>query len=292
MRRESHSTSPVSALIDEIVNKVNISELSNVNVESWLRLQSLRYLASRGSARRKIRYRGRILDLERDFKRSLLRDICLEAYRCDSPELSRLFERARNMIDAVKEGLRNCGYEVMEVRVKTKTRMLIGLSEEMFGRAIFEVGLMWDPYLNLPYIPGSSLKGAFRAYLELRGVRVQEHEVEDLLGTQAHASNIVFVNSYPEDCKDKYLLIPEVTTPIYSEIEGKIQESKAQPVPVIYPAVNSGVIFRIIVGIKRTYEKDERMKLLKTELLNFLIETLRQGIGAKTMLGYGILDQL
>ncbi len=291
MRREQYSIEGFSTLIEEIVDKVNILELSNVNLESWLRLHSLRYLTSRGLGRKKIRYKGKMLDLEREFKRSILHDICLEAYKCDNSELSKLFERVRKIINSVKEGLRNCGYEVVEIHVETRTKMLIGLSEEMFSRAMFEVGLMWDPYLNLPYIPGSSLKGAFRAYLELRGIKVQEHDVEDLLGAQTHVSNIVFTDSYPESCRD-YLLIPEVTTPIYSEIEGKIQESKAQPVPIIYPAINSGVRFRIIIGVKRKSEKDDRVRILKAELLKFILEALKQGIGAKTMLGYGVLEQI
>ena len=87
------------------------------------------------------------------------------------------------------------------------------------------------------------------------------------------------------------LLVPEVTTPIYSELENKIQETRAQPVPVIYPVINEGIMFRIIVGVKiRGKETDkENLKRLKLELSNFLSEVLRQGIGAKTMLGYGIL---
>ncbi len=291
MRERYHARDRLNDIVENIVENVNLSELTNVNVESWLRLNSLRYLTSRGSATRRIKYRGRMVDLERDFKRRVLHDICLEAYKCDNPELLKLFQTVRKMIDEIKEGLKSCGYETAELRVETRTKMLIGLSEEMFGRSIFEVGIIWDPYLNLPYIPGSSLKGAFRAYLELRGIKVQDHEIEDLLGMQTHVSNIVFVDSYPEQCKD-YLLIPEVTTPIYSEIEGKVQETKAQPVPVIYPAINAGTRFRIVVGIRKTYEKDERLKTLKAELLSFLAETLKQGIGAKTMIGYGVLEQV
>ncbi|NPA69897.1 MAG: hypothetical protein GXO26_03745, partial [Crenarchaeota archaeon] len=239
MRERNRAGSRLSDIVESIVENVNILELANVNVESWLRLNSLRYLTSRGSAVKRIKYRGRMIDLERDFKRNVLHDICLGAYECSNPELLKLFEIVKKMMDEVKEGLRNCGYEVAGLRAETRTKTLIGLSEEMFGRSIFEVGIMWNPYLNLPYIPGSSLKGAFRAYLELRGIRVQDHEIEDLLGMQAHVSNIVFVDSYPEQCRD-YLLIPEVTTPIYSEIEGRVQETKVQPVPVIYPAINAG----------------------------------------------------
>ena len=35
-----------------------------------------------------------------------------------------------------------------------------------------------------------------------------------------------------------YLLVSEVTIPIYSEHEGRIQEIHAQPVPIIYPVVS------------------------------------------------------
>ncbi len=89
-----------------------------------------------------------------------------------------------------------------------------------------------------------------------------------------------------------YLLVPEVTTPIYSEHENKIQETHAQPVPIIYPVVSERVMFRIIVGIRvrRGQMSEENLRKLKLELLEFLNEVLKQGIGAKTMLDYGILS--
>jgi CRISPR-associated protein Cmr6 len=148
----------------------------------------------------------------------------------------------------------------------------------MFGKQIFEVGLAWDPLLNLPYIPASSLKGGFRSYIEM-----EKKDLASLLGTMEEASSIVFLNSYPISSRYN-LLVPEVTTPIYREQEVKIKETEAEPTPIIYPVVNRDVIFRIVVGIKP--EKRDLINQLKL----FLVEVLKRGIGAKTLLGYGIME--
>ncbi len=279
-------------LVNTILDRIDIRNLPEINIESWIRLNSLRYLLAR-SKNTKIKYRGREVDFNK-FKKIILEEICFESYRCDNPKLKELFMLANKILDEIKRGLVEEGYSTIDLLAETKSKLIVGVSEEMFGRAIFEIGLMWNPYLNLPYIPGSSLKGAFRSYLTLKGVKISELEVSDLLGSNLHASYVVFVDSYPVGCRSEnmYLLVPEVTTPIYNEHEGKIQETRVQPVPVIYPVVNEGVRFRIIVGIKVRGKQmsEENSKKLKLELLNFLNEVLKQGIGAKTMLGYGILS--
>ncbi len=275
----------------DIIAKVEPNP-SEYNFTTYMKYVALTYMIERAKGGKKIQiiYRGRKFNDLDLFKRTLLQDICTLFYKYEN--LKELFDRARLLMDKAKEALKALGYEVIDTVAETKTKLLIGISEETFSKPIFEVGLMWDPYLNLPYIPGSSLKGAFRAYLELRGIRIAEQDVDKILGSPKDGvSCIMFLDSYPIGCRST-LLIPEVTTPIYSEIEGKIQETYAQPVPVIYPAINTGVRFRIIVGInKRIEDKIGTVDInrLKGELLRFISETLREGIGAKTMLGYGQL---
>ncbi len=67
-----------------------------------------------------------------------------------------------NHLDLVVEGLRSIGYTVLDVLVKSKTSLLVGVSEG-FLKEVFEIGLIWDTILGLPYIPGSSIKGALRS---------------------------------------------------------------------------------------------------------------------------------
>ncbi len=268
---------------------IRLERLAEVNVESWLRLNALRYIESRGKGQKVLFRNRRISDDE--LKRALLSEI-FEAYRCESPDLRSILERASSLMDAVKESLKGLGYSTIDITVETRSKLLIGVSEEVFGRPIFEVGLTWDPLLNLPYIPGSSLKGAFRSYLSLRGVKVGGLEVNDLLGDSAHASYVVFADSYPVYCRD-HLIVPDVMTPIYREAEGRIRETEARPTPIVYPVVAEGVRFSVIVGVNVRGGQGadrERLEAIRSELTNFLLDAMRQGIGAKTMLGYGALE--
>jgi len=241
-------------------------------------------------------YRLKIGDYDR-FKRDVLEWFC-NGFKCNDS----LFERSRKLVDEICSALEECGYTVMRIRARTKSRLIIGVSEFMLGKFMFEVSLMWDPYLNLPYIPGSSLKGAFRAYLsyfrdEIKkrySIDITDELIDSILGDNEHMSYILFCDAYPTDCKKQTLLVPEVTTPIYSEQGGRILETLAQPKPLIYPAVNIDVEFTIIVGIRKDKYVPEKYRkhfaAIRSALLQFLSDTLRQGIGAKTMLGYGIME--
>ena len=240
----------------------------SINITSWLRRISLEYLIekSRGNEER-----------ANEIKKETL-EMLKEAY--SSQDLSDVFRVANSFLNAQKLALIECGYEVFDYIATTKSRLLVGMSSE-FGRAIFEVGLSWNHNLNLPYIPGSSLKGAFRSYLELK-----RPDLANLLGSKEASSAVIFLDSYPINSRGS-LIVPEVTTPIYREKEGKIKETEASPVPIVYLAVNKGVGFRMLVGVRLSSEK---CKELADNLETFLRGTLMNGIGAKTLLGYGILS--
>jgi CRISPR-associated protein Cmr6 len=245
---------------------------SSINVLSWLRRESVRYLKDKAKVRKEYRKKREALE-ERKVK--VLEKLSI-AY---SPEkLNEMFKKASNLLDMQKSALQACGYIVFDFTGKTGSRLIVGMANDIFGKQIFEVGLAWDPLLNLPYIPASSLKGSFRSYIEM-----EKKDLASLLGTMEDASSIVFLNSYPISSRYN-LLVPEVTTPIYREQEVKIKETEAKPTPIIYPVVNRDVIFRIVVGIKP--EKRDLINQLKL----FLVEVLKRGIGAKTLLGYGIIE--
>jgi len=236
-----------------------------INILSWLRIRSIKYLNEKAS--------GKEVSEE---KREILEDL----FRAYSPEkLKEAFKNASNLLDMQKSALLSCGYYVLDFLAATASRLIIGIASEVFGKQVFEVGLSWNPILNLPYIPGSSLKGAFRSYLE-----AEKPSLTPMLGSGSEASSIMFLNSYPVSSRWN-LIVPEVTTPIYGEAKGRIKETEAEPNPVLYPVVNKGVTFRIIVGVKK-----DREGTLRDQLGYFLREVLKKGIGAKTLLGYGLME--
>lgn len=91
---------------------------------------------------------------------------------------------ANKHLNLVVEGLRSNGYTVLDICVKSKTNLLIGISEG-FLKEIFEIGLIWDTILGLPYIPGSSIKGALRSIIIrscLERANSQRERLECVLG--------------------------------------------------------------------------------------------------------------
>ena len=247
---------------------------SSINTLSWMRIRGLSYLMNYlkedEDNYRKKKDKEKIASEE---KRSILEDL-FTAYSPDN--LKEVFKRASNLLDTQKSALKSCGYDVFDFLAVTRSRLIVGMASEVFGKQIFEVGLSWDPLLNLPYIPGSSLKGVFRSYLES-----ERPDLVSLLGSKLESSSIIFLNSYPVNSKHN-LLAPEVTTPIYGTEE--VRELEAEPKPVIYPVINRDVTFRIIIGVKG------RGKVIENLLGHFLKELLKRGIGAKTLLGYGLME--
>ena len=286
---------PVETALDEYLTGIDFKKLSEVNLSSYSLMTSLRYLLAKSKGQQGnivygVKYKNTDLDPD-SFKRAFLEDLC-EVYSVKNPELEKIFSLANGKMEAIKKALSSAGYAVIDFRAETSSRLIIGISAESFSKLIFDVGLSWDSYLNLPYIPASSLKGAFRAYLRQHNVSLAGLSAETLLGTINEGSYVVFTDSYPVACRTR-LLAPEVTTPIYSEVGGKIMESEAQPTPIIYPVVEKGVSFRIIIGIKQAapeeHSKRKALGELQEKLMTFMFSTLKQGIGAKTLIGYGIL---
>ena len=245
---------------------------SSINVLSWLRIASVNYLKDKATVKKVDREKREILE---KLKREILEGLSA-AYSAD--KLDNVFKKASKLLDVQKLALLSCGYVVFDFLGETKSRLIVGMASDVFGKQIFEVGLSWDPLLNLPYIPASSLKGAFRSYVEM-----ERPDLIPLLGTKEEASSIVFLNSYPVGSRFN-LLVPEVTTPIYREQEGKIRETEAEPSPITYLAINKDVAFRIIVGVKLNG------KAVYDQLRYLLQDMLKRGVGAKTLLGYGVME--
>ncbi|NPB00418.1 MAG: type III-B CRISPR module RAMP protein Cmr6, partial [Crenarchaeota archaeon] len=260
----------ICTLVESARQLSRISNLKEINIESIVRLCAVEFLKARALGKEKE---------STHIKMEILKNI-VEKYSKTNESLLRLLSEANNIMTSIRKTLEEKRYDIIDIPIITKTRLLIGLSEQSFTRPICDLGLSWDPYLNLPYIPASTLKGALRSYMERSGLT--RKQVDELLGSHEEGLKVVFVDSYPIHLKDRLLTI-EVTTPIYQEQKGTIREHEARPVPIHYIAVEKGVTFRLIVGIR---DIDPQ----KRELINkFILETLKEGIGAKTLLGYGIL---
>ena len=192
-------------------------------------------------------------------------------------------QRAKKMLDSIEEAYRRTRYEVITFEARLEERGLFGMSQP-FGIIPFEVGLEFDPYLNTPIVPGSSVKGAVRsAWRSLFGQ--DEKEAENyVFGTTKRVGACIFHDGYPiEAGRNGYLLYPDVLTPHYMK-EGKdiLKENEAKPSPVVYLTVAPETVFKFLIAMPKDVDGRLRDMFRKA-----VLEALRLGIGGKTSIGYG-----
>lgn len=234
-------------------------------------------------------------------------------------------EEIASMLRDVESALKSCGYELRRVRIKLISRGLVGVSET-FGKIPFEVGLCFDPILNVPYIPGSAIKGAVRSatfdllYEERRSAGKSDEEAETeaerecsrifggRIGEDRCAGLVGFTDAYPIKKGDGgYLLYPDVMSPHYRK--GVETELDVSPVPIIYLTIAPGVEFQFYLFYKRKrggrrglivadYRGSDLAETPDQDLSRLgildrgLLYAFYRGVGAKTSVGYSRFEIL
>lgn len=235
------SIGPHRSIIEK-VKEIRLSEDTNL----------LSYIVLRGTLLQVERLRGREEEYAKG-KRALLEEICERTWNIDLSYVSKVMER-------VRDALLRHGYAVKLCRFKALHRALVGAQGD-FGRVPFEVGLSFDPVLNVPFIPGSSLKGAFRHSLEalLREGGRSGPEVEGVVaavfGSPEGAGLVGVTDAYPVGPGVGGLLLePDVVTPHYP---GSRSEEEASPNPVPFLTIARGVVFESYIYFNKAIYREE-----------------------------------
>lgn len=185
------------------------------------------------------------------------------------------FQRAESYLDLMKEEYSNIyGRDnVVSLRCELECRGSFGAGSS-FGRTAFEIGLAFDTILNLPFLPGSSIKGAVRA-----AYKEDKSDDERIFGSPNNRSEVIFGDAYPISSNGfyKYFLYPDIINPHYQDDE--MDETKVQPTPVIHLTVPPGLTFRFIIA----FRKKEQIR----ETLEAFAVACHRGLGARTAIGYG-----
>lgn len=204
------------------------------------------------------------------------------SYRaCSGEAVGTLLKEAARRICEIYNSSQAFFCSTLLVDVETLDRLLAHARSPFMP---LEIGLAWHPYLNLPYIPASSLKGALRSYMERSGRRSCGLGVEELLGTKESVSRLVFFDALPVGCR-RALIEADVLTPHYPEVQGVIDEARVKPNPIVFPVVAGGVRFRFVIGVRDV--DPSTLACLINELSGLLGEAFEYGLGAKTSIGYG-----
>lgn len=190
------------------------------------------------------------------------------------------------------------------VPFRTRQPLVVGLGLP----SPLETGFLFDRLTGTPYLPGSSVKGVFRAMAEAiaagelsesRGENAKSYWKENLEAvfgpptTDAAKArgNVTFYDAYPVSWPR---LEVDVLTPHYRDTYGDdpdrptIPPSDTQdPVPVYFLTVASGTRFDFYWRDERAaaVEDDEtQLRALALDALDWL------GAGGKTSQGYGVMD--
>ncbi len=182
-----------------------------------------------------------------------------------------------------------------EVRVTPAAPLVSGLG---MSHAL-EVGFSWDRNLGVPFLPGSSLKGAARAYAEQWLVaatakdsperQALQDEFVRLFGARGAApdSGCVIIHAlYPETPPTLRL---DVLNPHFSPyyLEGEAPGDWHAPRPVYFLTAAPGPHWRTAVQPTVRAAEGDAARAAK-----ILAEALTMtGVGGKTALGYGVFAE-
>jgi len=196
------------------------------------------------------------------------------------------FRLVNEHLNQIKQAYSSLRFPVLDLEAKLTYRGLVGASSS-FGQPAFEVGLSFDPLLNVPYIPGSSIKGAVKAAGRLKKVIPDDELVRELLGNGS-VGRLDFMDAYPVEGGVKgYILIPDVLTPHYNKRgEDILEEDKVMPTPIPFLSIAPATKFRFLIA-DRAQKADQ--PFLET-LLKAVAVAFSLGVGAKTALGYGAFE--
>lgn len=183
--------------------------------------------------------------------------------------------------------------------VRTISRLVIGLGEA----SVREVSIKLDHIYGIPFIPASSIRGAFRSYLneKFSEVDIDEEEykedkmITEIFGNEEKMGRIIFMDIYPK----KFQLDVDVMTPHYGDYYkgASMPTDDINPKPINFPVIDTNAEFDIkILCSKEIYKLyngknvgDVKSFNVKEEFKSFLAE---KPLGAKSSVGYGYFENI
>ncbi len=144
-----------------------------------------------------------------------------------------------------------------------------------------ENGFLWHHRLGVPYLPGSSVKGAVSTWAK-RWKAECDADCYRILGSEERVGDVIFFDALPTKPVQTRV---DVMTPHYGEYDrdGKPPGDWISPVPIPFLSVAEGAMFRFAVAPRR--QSSEASRDTACRWLEDALEWL--GAGARTAVGYG-----
>lgn len=170
------------------------------------------------------------------------------------------------------------GYCQTEFIASPQWRMVIGLGTEHPQ----ETSMTLHHIYGIPYIPGSAIKGITRHWVK----EMDEPDIENIeriFGTPSEEGEVIFLDAFPENNIE---LEVDVMNPHYPEYytSKKPPADYQSPKPILFLTVGKDTKFRFYLVSKDKKLLDKAKEWLKSALSE-------HGIGAKTAVGYGYLEE-
>lgn len=227
--------------------------------------------------------------LDPDHRRSFLQALLPEPN--EARAVRQFMQRRRQ---AQLASYRKAGWTVCELQARPEWRFVSGLG--MVNP--LEANLVLHHIGGFPYIPGSSIKGALRAYAELtlgvaprppqaraRDFSETERDLLAVFGAQDRAGQVVFFDAFPDLDQVKLELdVINVHYPDYYQRE-QAPTDWQNPVPVLFLAVGRDTRFAFAVA-----SRDAGLAKRALGWLQGALQTT--GLGGKTSAGYGYFQPL
>lgn len=227
-------------------------------------------------------------------------------------DLSPHLERAKSML----RGLESSGYHVKLLRLRTNTRLVVGLGQG----GTLEAGLSLHPVYGYPYIPSTAIKGLTRAWLEVaedsfNGQVLEGDALKDQLYEEAHEvfgsadkderwsgklspekqekykklldskrGEVLFFDAVPASApKLEIDIMNPHYQPYYNDPAKNPPGDWYSPNPITFLTVAPGSVFFFGLASINKAALEKAESWLKSGLSEL-------GIGAKTSAGYGYFD--
>lgn len=195
-----------------------------------------------------------------------------------------------------------------ELILKPDWRLIVGLGNE----SVYETSMTLHHIYGIPYIPGSAIKGVVRSYiiakefgkdednsLDLKNAEnraLQDQGFCDIFGNESRQGKIIFFDAFPIKVPK---IEPDVMNVHYPDYYGnnKYPADYQNPNPIFFLTVKDSA-FLFMIGIKnKNNEIINEGKFKGQNILqvveNYLKEALSEhGIGAKTAVGYGYMNEI
>lgn len=180
-------------------------------------------------------------------------------------------------------------YEVAEcLKVENCSKLVIGHGEI----SVRDTSIKLDHIYGIPFIPATSIKGAFRNYINNK-YRINDddkksventEQIIKMFGNNDKKGEIIFLDSYPKN----FEIDVDVMTPHYVEYysNSKLPRNDLEPNPIEFPVIKKGSEFEIIILCKyKCFNLNGKDNVnIIDEFKSFLKE---MPLGAKTSVGYG-----